>query len=494
MISISSSTAEVKMLIIATAALLVLAANAEAAAIQYNPESRDTHVSDEPSQQHKRGFYYTDLHGKKINDVASWAPSWSSFRDAHPAEPSYSREPMKSKPYKESKPAYKEYNAPQAATKDNGQYGTNMKKHTTPKTAKISKPTTYTRQEPAVRYARSSPTFAQSYRLRRKRSSGDGDETLKRLADALALVTHSLLSGEHLHHPMSAEKPVQEQEEPEAVVEDEPEEQPDDEKVDPKNEELDSDDGEVDSDDDEVDPKNDEVDPDKKHHDEDDEEEEEEFKDEVDPDDEEDEVDPKDDEDSDAHDEEDSDDEVDPKDDDEDEDEEDHDDDDEVDIKDDDEEDTEDPEEDTKKLKKKSRKSKKKSKKSKKKSKKFNEESEDSDMDDMDSDMDYYGDGYSDYAPGRFRSPAYRRYKKRSTGMDYDGYPDYTRKPPSRPSYMHPAYRYKVRGKRSAGLSRSQLKKYRMSQEARFRRMQSAAGQKRRRKNKHMRAKKYYYM
>merc|ERR1712117_977463 len=138
-----------------------------------------------------------------------------------------------------------------------------------------------------------------------------------------------------------------------------------------------------------------------------------------------------------------------------------------------------DPEEDAKKPKKKSKKSKKKSKKSKKKSKRFNEEPEDSDMDDMDSDMDYYGDGYSDY----YRSPAYRRYKRSAP----------SRKP--RPSYMHhPAYRYKVRGKRSAGLSRSQLKKYRMSQEARFRRMQSAAGQKRRRKNNHMRAKKYYYM
>merc|ERR1719471_2351613 len=103
---------------------------------------------------------------------------------------------------------------------------------------------------------------------------------------------------------------------------------------------------------------------------------------------------------------------------------------------------------------KKSKKSKKKSKKSKKKSKRFNEEPEDSDMDDMDSDMDYYGDGYSDY----YRSPAYRRYKRSAP----------SRKP--RPSYMHhPAYRYKVRGKRSAGLSRSQLKKYRMSQEARFR-------------------------
>merc|ERR1712154_160624 len=282
---------EVNMLTIATAALLVLATTAEDAAIQYNPESRDTHVSDGPSFEHKRGFYYTDLHGKKIKDVSSWAPSWSSYRDAHPAEPSHSREPSMM-----SKPAYKDYNAPQAAIKDNGQYGTVKKKHTSPKTAQTTKPTTSTRREPAVRYARSSPTFAQSYRLRRKRSSGDGDETLKRLADALALVTHSLLSGEHLHHPMSAEKPAQEQEEPEAVVEDEPEGLADDEEVDPKNEELDSDDGEVDSDDDEVDPKKDEVDPDKKHHDEDDEEEEEEeeFKDEVDPD-EEDEVDTKDD-------------------------------------------------------------------------------------------------------------------------------------------------------------------------------------------------------
>merc|ERR1712154_750603 len=318
---------EVNMLTIATAALLVLAATAEAAAIQYNPESRDTHVSDGPSFEHKRGFYYTDLHGKKIKDVSSWAPSWSSYRDAHPAEPSHSREPSMM-----SKPAYKDYNAPQAAIKDNGQYGTVKKKHTSPKTAQTTKPTTSTRREPAVRYARSSPTFAQSYRLRRKRSSGDGDETLKRLADALALVTHSLLSGEHLHHPLSAEKPAQEQEEPEAVVEDEPEGHPeDDEEVDPKNVELDSDDGEVDSDDDEVDPKKDEVDPEKKHHDEDDdeEEEEEEFKDEVDPD-EEDEVDPKDEE-VDEDDEEDSDDEVDPEDVDEGED-----------------EDTEDPEEDSK--------------------------------------------------------------------------------------------------------------------------------------------------
>merc|ERR1712244_101463 len=373
---------EVNMLTIATAALLVLAATAEAAAIQYNPESRDTHVSDGPSFEHKRGFYYTDLHGKKIKDVSSWAPSWSSYRDAHPAEPSHSREPSMM-----SKPAYKDYNAPQAAIKDNGQYGTVKKKHTSPKTAQTTKPTTSTRREPAVRYARSSPTFAQSYRLRRKRSSGDGDETLKRLADALALVTHSLLSGEHLHHPMSAEKPAQEQEEPEAVVEDEPEEHPDDKEVDPKDDEMDSDDGEVDSDDDEVDPKKDEVDTDEKHHDEDDEEEEE-FKDELDP---------KEDEDSDAHDEEDSDDEVDTKDDDE------------VDTKDDDEEDTEDPEEEankpekksrrskkkpkkpkkSKKPKKKTKKPKKKTKKPKRKSKKRKKKPEDSDMDHEDSDVDH---------------------------------------------------------------------------------------------------------
>merc|ERR1712117_803320 len=92
------------------------------------------------------------------------------------------------------------------------------------------------------------------------------------------------------------------------------------------------------------------------------------------------------------------------------------------------------------------------------------EDHEDSDMDHEDSDMDYYG---------------------------HDGYPSrkYTQTRKSRPSYLHHR-----RYRRSAGLSRSQLKKYRMSQEARFRRMQSAAGQKRRRKIKHMRAKKYYYM
>merc|ERR1712154_391501 len=376
---------EVNMLTIATAALLVLAATAEAAAIQYNPESRDTHVSDGPSFEHKRGFYYTDLHGKKIKDVSSWAPSWSSYRDAHPAEPSHSREPSMM-----SKPAYKDYNAPQAAIKDNGQYGTVKKKHTSPKTAQTTKPTTSTRREPAVRYARSSPTFAQSYRLRRKRSSGDGDETLKRLADALALVTHSLLSGEHLHHPMSAEKPAQEQEEPEAVVEDEPEEHPDDKEVDP----------------------------------EEDDEEEEEFKDELDP---------KEDEDSDAHDEEDSDDEVDTKDDDE------------VDTKDDDEEDTEDPEEEANKPEKKSRRSKKKpkkpkkskkpkkkTKKPKKKTKKPKKKPEDSDMDHEDSDVDHE-DSDMDHEDSDM--------DHEDSDMDYyghDGYPSrkYTQTRKPRPSYM----------------------------------------------------------
>merc|ERR1712117_816099 len=127
---------EVNMLTIVTAGLLVLAAHAEAAAIQYNQESRDTHVSDGPSFEHKRGFYYTDLHGKKIKDVSSWAPSWSSYRDAHPAEPSHTREPSMM-----SKPAYKDYDAPQAASKDKGQYGTVKNKHATPKTGQTTKPT-----------------------------------------------------------------------------------------------------------------------------------------------------------------------------------------------------------------------------------------------------------------------------------------------------------------------------------------------------------------
>merc|ERR1719471_732878 len=451
---------EVKMFaIIATAALLVLAANAEAAAINYNHESRDTHDSDGP-YEHKRGFYYLDLHGKNINDDSSWNPSWSSFRDAHPAEPS-STPP---------RPAYKEYHVPQTANDYNGLHGTIMKRDTTPKTAQTTKPTTSTRRKRSVRFVQSRPTHKLSYRRRQKRSIGDGDETLMRLADALALVTHSLLGqagADGETHPKPTEKPAQEQEEadqkqeePEAIVEDEPEE----------------------------------VDPDVKHEGHDHDEDEEEFKD----DDEDDEVDPKDDEDSDE-DEEDLDDEVDPKD--------------------DDEEDEEDPEEDAKKPEKKSRRSKKKSKKSKKpkkktkksrrKTKKPKMKPEDHDMDTMDSDIDYYdADGYSDYASSRrrYRSPSYRY--KRSAGMTrmdtdmdyygYDGYPDYihdqsrkyrlSRKP--RPSYMQ-SFKHHPRGKRSAGSSRSQLK-YRMSQEARFRRMQSTAGQKR--KNKHMMVKKYYHM
>jgi len=506
------------MLAIVTAALLLLAANLEAAVIKYNHESSDAHDSDGP-YEHKRGFYYLDLHGKKINDVSSWAPSWSSFRDAHSAEPSYSHEPMK------SKPAYKEHNAPQAATKDNGLHGTFMKRHTSPKTAQTTKPTTSTRHERAVRYVQSRPTYAQSYRLsRRKRSSGDGDETLMRLADALALVATSLLGQDDADRETRGptEKSAQEQEEPEAMVEDDPEDNSeDDEEVESDEEidsdearqlrlDLDTDDGEEDSDDDEVDPKNDEVYPD-------------EDPDEVDPKEDE-EVHGEDDE-ADTKDEEvdhDEDEEVDHEDDEVDSKDEDEEDDDEVDTKDDDEEDTEDPEEDAKKPKKKSRRSKKMSKKQKKskkskkksrkskKSKKLNEEPEDSDMDNMDSDMDYYGyDGYPDYRPRTSRQSYkqslkhQRRYKRsagltRSQDMDYygyDGYPDLSRKyrqpRKSRPSYMpflehHPRYR------RSAGLTRSQVKKYRMSREAWFRRMQSAAGQKRKRTNKHMKGNKYH--
>jgi len=497
------------MLSVAAAALLVLAANAEAAAINQNYESRDTHDSD-GSYEHKRGFYYLDLHGKKINDDSSWAPSWSSYRDAHPAEPSYIRPP-----------AYKEYHVPQMANKYNDMHGTIMKRDTTPKTAQSTKPTTSTRRKRSVRSVQSRPTHKPSYRRRQKRSSGDGDETLMRLADALALVTHSLLSQDGTDreiHLKPTEKPAQEQEEadqkqeePEAIVEDEPEDEEVDSDVKHEGHDHDEDDEEEEfkDEDNEVDPDG-EVESDVKHegHDHD---EEEEFKD----DDEDDEVDPKDDEVS--EDEEDLDDEVDPKDDDEvDEDDEvDHDD--EVDTKDDE----EDPEEDNKpetksrrskkksKKSKKSRKPKKKSKKPRRKSKKPKKKSEDHDMDTMDSDMDYYGaDGYSDYEPPRrkYRSPAFRY--KRSAGMtrmdsdiDYyygdDGYPDYTHEHPQqsrkymtrkpRPSYMH----HHRRHKRSAGSSRSQLK-YRMSPEARFRRMLSAAGQKRR--NNHTRIKKYYYM
>jgi len=500
------------MLTIATAALLFLAASAEAAAINYDHESRDTHDSDGP-YEHKRGFYYLDLHGKKINDDSSWAPSWSSFRDAHPAEPSFTRAP---------KPAYKDYHVPQTAIKDNGLHGTYMKKHTTPKTAKIYKPTTYTRRKRSVRSVQSRPKKL-SWR-RSKRAIENGEETLMRLADALALVTHSLLGQDGVDgetRPRPTEKPAQEQEEPDqkqeepdATVEDEPEDDSDEDEVDPDedmdDDEVDPDDGEVDSDD--------EVDPDVKHHDED----EEEFKDdEVDPDDEggpkDDEVDHDDDEVD--HD----DDEVDTKDDDEvdhdadegdsDEDDEVDPNDDEVDTDDDDEEDMEDPEEDVKKLEKKSRKSKKKSKKHKKskkpkkKSKKPKKKSRSSRKPkvrpehlDMDSEMDYYGaDGYSDYAHEpprrRYQSPSYRY--KRSAGLTrmdyygYDGYPDYrsyrqSRKP--RPSYMrslehHPRYR------RSAGLTRSQLNMYMMSRAVRARRHKSAEGHNRF-VNKHMKGNK----
>merc|ERR1719208_135176 len=308
----------INMLIIATAALLVLAANAEAAAIQYNHESRDTHVPDGPSYEHKRGFYYLDLHGKKINEDSSWAPSWSSFRDAHPAEPSHTRPSIK--------PAYKEYHVPQTAIKDYGLHGTVMKKHTTPKTAKIYKPTTYTRRKRSVRSVQSRPTHKMSYRRRQKRSIGDGDETLMRLADALALVTHSLLSQAGTNgetHPKPTEKPAQEQEEadqkqeePEAIVEDESEDEEVDSDVKHEGHDHDEDDEEEEfkDEDDEVDPDG-EVESDVKHEGHDhDEDEEEEFKD----DDEDDEVDPKDDEDSEDeedHDEVDHKDEVDTKDD-----------------------------------------------------------------------------------------------------------------------------------------------------------------------------------
>merc|ERR1712117_650887 len=125
------------------------------------------------------------------------------------------------------------------------------------------------------------------------------------------------------------------------------------------------------------------------------------------------------------------------------------------------------PEKKSRRSKKKPKKPKKKTKKPKRKSKKPKKKPEDSDEDHEDHDEDHE-DHHED------------------SDMDYyghDGYPSrkYTQMRKPRPSYLqHRRYR------RSAGLSRSQLKKYRMSQEARFRRMQSAAGQKRRRKNKHM--------
>merc|ERR1712117_996860 len=78
----------------------------------------------------------------------------------------------------------------------------------------------------------------------------------------------------------------------------------------------------------------------------------------------------------------------------------------------------------------------------------------------------------------------------------YDGYPEFTHEHPQqsrkyrqsrkpRLSYMQ-SLEHHHRHRRSVGLTRSQAKKYRMSPEARFRRMLSAAGQKRR-KNNYMR-------
>merc|ERR1711948_106254 len=235
---------EVKMLVIATAALLALSATAEAATIKYNHESRDTHDSDEPSYQHKRGFYYLDLQGKRINDVSSWLPTWSNS-----VEPSYTHEP--------SKPAYKEFHVPQATTKDNSQHGTNAMRKTTPKTAKTTGTTTttptYRRKRRSVRYVKSRPMYKQPHKYRsvrsvpsrpmykqsykherrHKRSTGDNDETLMRLADALSLVTQSLLGQDGANRGVKqslTETPAQGQDEseetvdePEATVEVEPE-------------------------------------------------------------------------------------------------------------------------------------------------------------------------------------------------------------------------------------------------------------------------------
>merc|ERR1712223_2217109 len=238
---------EVKMLVIATAALLALSATAEAATIKYNHESRDTHDSDEPSYQHKRGFYYLDLQGKRINDVSSWLPTWS-----YSVEPSYTHEPSKTQsvePSHEPKPAYKEFHVPQATTKDNSQHGTNAMRKTTPKTAKTTGTTTptptYRRKRRSVRYVKSRPMYKQPHKYRsvrsvpsrqmykqsykherrHKRSTGDNDETLMRLADALSLVTQSLLGQDGANREAQqslTETPAQGQDESEATV-DEPE-------------------------------------------------------------------------------------------------------------------------------------------------------------------------------------------------------------------------------------------------------------------------------
>merc|ERR1712223_2357549 len=241
---------EVKMLVIATAALLALSATAEAATIKYNHESRDTHDSDESSYQHKRGFYYLDLQGKRINDVSSWLPTWS-----YSVEPSYTHESKTqsvepSHTHEPSKPAYKEFHVPQATTKDNSRHGTNAMRKTTPKTAKTTGTTTttptYRRKRRSVRYVKSRPMYKQPHKYRsvrsvpsrpmykqsykherrHKRSTGDNDETLMRLADALSLVTQSLLGQDGANRGVKqsvTETLAQGQDEPEATVEVEPE-------------------------------------------------------------------------------------------------------------------------------------------------------------------------------------------------------------------------------------------------------------------------------
>merc|ERR1712223_782809 len=241
---------EVKMLAIATAALLALSATTEAASIKYNHESRETHDSDESSYQHKRGFYYLDLQGKRINEVSSWLPTWS-----YSVEPSYTHESSKTQsiePSHEPKPAYKEFHVPRATTKDNGQHGTNAMRKTTPKTAKTSgttpttTPTYRRKRKRSVRHVVSRPTYKQSHKYRsvrsvpsrpmykqsykherrHKRSTGDNDETLMRLADALSLVTQSLLGQDGASREAQqslTETPAQGQDESEATVEVEPE-------------------------------------------------------------------------------------------------------------------------------------------------------------------------------------------------------------------------------------------------------------------------------
>merc|ERR1712223_1153110 len=448
---------EVKMLVIATAALLALSATTEAASIKYNHESRETHDSGESSYQHKRGFYYLDLQGKRINEVSSWLPTWS-----YSVEPSYTHESSKTQsiePSHEPKPAYKEFHVPRATTKDNGQHGTNAMRKTAPKTAKTSgttpttTPTYRRKRKRSVRYVKSRPMYKQPHKYRsvrsvpsrpmykqsykherrHKRSTGDNDETLMRLADALSLVTQSLLGQDGANRGVKqsvtetlaqgqdeSEETVDEPEatvevEPEATVEVEPEATVDEPEatvevepeatVDFPDEDQEDEEDEVSIDDDEED--DDEEDGDKDG----------------------DEGDKDGDKDGDEDEEDgDEDDEVDS--------------DDEVDFKQEDPE--EEPEEEPKKPKKKSKKPKKKSKKPKKskkqnkKSKKLKEKPEEPE-DTMDSDMDYYGsDGYPDYThkPRKFRQ-SYRQ---------------------SRPSYEVPAYRYK-RSARGMRVSKSQAKK-----------------------------------